>query len=103
MTDQIKLDSKDYSEQTLHSAIHGENPHLKPQLAVVLLKAKLGAAAEEHLASIASNEALDVRTRLAAIKELADFDGAKPVLKTLSQSRNELIAQSASQVLQDRE
>lgn len=103
MTDQIKLDSKDYSEQTLHKAIHGEVPEIKPQLAIVLLRAKLGAAAEEHLSSIASNDKLDVRVRLAAIKELAHYEGARPLLKTLSQSTNELIAQSATQALEIQE
>jgi hypothetical protein len=66
----------------------------------VLLKAKLGEATEQHLFSIAMNVALDVRARLAALKELVDLEGAKPLLKTLSQSTNELIASSITQALQ---
>lgn len=103
MTDQITLDPDDYSEQTLKQAIHGEIPEIKPQLAVVLLRAKLGAAAEPHLVASASDKDLDIRVRLAAIKELGDFEGAKPLLKTLSQSAHPLISQSASQALRVQE
>lgn len=99
MAEQITLDPKDYSEQTLKQAINGEIPAIKPQLAVVLLTAKLGAAAEPHLVASASDKDLDVRIRLAAIKELANFEGAKPLLKTLSESTHPLISQSASEAL----
>ena len=67
MAEQITLDPKDYSEQTLKQAINGEISAIKPQLAVVLLTAKLGAAAEPHLIASASDKDLDVRVRLAAI------------------------------------
>ena len=103
MTDHITLDPKDYSEQMLQKAIRGEVLEIKPQLAVVLLRAKLNAAAEPHLATIASDNELDVRVRLAAIKELASFEGAKPLLKNLSRSANALISQSASQALRVQE
>jgi hypothetical protein len=99
MAEQITLDPKDYSEQTLKQAIHGEIRAIKPQLAVALLAAKLGPAAEPHLVASASDENLDVRVRLAAIKELANFEGAKPLLKTLSKSTHPLISRSASEAL----
>lgn len=103
MTTQITLDPKDFSEQILLQAIHGEYPDIKPQIGVVLLRAKLGAAAEPHLTALASDEKLDSRIRLTVINELANYKGAKTLLKNLSQSTNSLISQSAAQALRMQE
>ncbi|WHZ26429.1 MAG: hypothetical protein OJF51_001224 [Nitrospira sp.] len=100
MSDQITLDPNNFSEQTLQEAAHGRSATIKPQLAVVLLKAKLGAASEPHLATLASDEQVDPRVRQQAIRELSEFPGAKALLKKLSGSSNPLVSQSASQALQ---
>ena len=85
MIDQITLNPKDFSVEVLKEATRGGPDSIRPQLAVVLLKAKLGPGAESYLAACASDEGLDVRVWGLAIEELAQFSGAKERLKALTE------------------
>jgi hypothetical protein len=99
MANEMTLNPKDFSVEVLEQATRGGSDCIKPQLAVVLLKAKLGAGAESYLAACASDEGRDVRVRRVAIEELAQFSGAKERLKALTESENPLVSEAASQAL----
>jgi hypothetical protein len=103
MSDYITLDPKVISVEVLEQAARGGSTQIKPQLAVVLLKAKLGSGAEPYLAACASDEQLDVRVRRAAIEELAQFEGAKELLRTLTHSANPLVSETAARALGSQE
>jgi hypothetical protein len=103
MVSQIRLDPNDFSVEVLEQAARGGSIDIKPQLAVVLLKAKLGTGAESHLAALASDEQLDVRVRRVAIEKLAEFKGADRLLKTLTQSTNSWVSHAASRALGEQE
>lgn len=99
MANEMTLNPKDFSVEVLEEAARGGSGSIKPQLAVVLLKAKLGAGAESYLAAYASDEGLDVRVRRVAIEELAQFSGAKERLKALAESGNPIVSEAASRAL----
>jgi hypothetical protein len=103
MSDFITLDPKDISVEDLERAAHGGSLSMKPQLAVVLLKAKLGLAAEPHLMALASDDQLDVRVRRVAIEELSQSKGAKELLKGLTRSANPVLSEAASRALSAQE
>ncbi|HYI27317.1 MAG TPA: hypothetical protein VD863_05645 [Bradyrhizobium sp.] len=99
MANEMTFNPKDFSVEVLEEATRGRSHYIKPQLAVVLLKAKLGAGAESYLAACACDEGLDVRVRRVAIEELAPFSGAKELLKALTESGNPWVSEAASQAL----
>ena len=99
MTNEMTFNPEDFSVEVLEEAARGGSDFIKPQLAVVLLKAKLGASAEPYLAACASDEGLDVRVRRVAIEQLAEFSGAKGRLRALTESGNPLVSEAASRVL----
>ncbi len=101
MADFIKFDPSDFSEDELVSAARGERTGLKPQLAVVLLRAKLGDAAERRLAEFATDESLDSRTRHAAVAELRRLPGSRALLNTLRTSADQLVADEAAKAFDD--
>ena len=103
MSDYITHDPKSYSVEVLEQAARGGDIQIKPQLAIVLLKAKLGSGAEPYLAACASDEQLDVRVRRVAIEELGDFKGANELLKELTKSTNPLLSEAASRALSAQE
>ena len=99
MANEMTLNPEDFSVEALEEAARGGSDSIKPQLAVVLLKAKLGAGAESYLAACASDESLDVRVRRVAIEELAQFSGAKERLRALTKSENPTVSEAASRAL----
>jgi hypothetical protein len=97
--DSVTFDPKDFSEEELVQAARGERAGLKPQLAVVLLQAKLGDAAEQLLTELATDESLDSRTRHAAVSQLRTFPAARGVLGRLARSPDEIVAAAAVEAL----
>jgi hypothetical protein len=99
MSDSVTFDPKDFSEEELVLAARGERAELKPQLAVVLLRAKLGDAAEQLLTEFATDESLDTRARHAAVSQLGAFPAARGVLDRLADSSDEIVAAAAAKAL----
>jgi hypothetical protein len=102
MSDFIVLDPARYTVDELRSAAKGELKALKPQVAVTLLKAKLGEQAAEELTALARDNAADPRARHAATLALASFPSAREALVSLSSSAEPLVAQAAAEALRVR-
>lgn len=99
MSDYVTLDPNDFTDDELLSAARGETKHLKPQLAVTLLRAKLGPSAEQPLVELATDETVDQRARQSAVLELAGYAGARGVLTELAHSPNDVVAAAAAQAV----
>src|SRR4051812_38375249 len=99
MSDFIVLDPKRFSVEELRTAARGEIKALQPQVAVTLLKAKLGENAAEQLIGLARDTAVDPRARHAATLALATFASAREALLSLSASPDPLVAQAADEAL----
>ena len=100
VSDFTVVDPAHFTVEELMSAARGEKVALKPQLAVTLLKAKLGEAAAPQLTELARDTAVDLRARHAATLALASFPSARHVLVSLSTAPERLIADAAAQALQ---
>jgi len=101
MSDSITYHPDQFDEDELVRAAHGDHFELKPQVAVALLRSKLGDAAEPVLSGLASDESLDPRTRQAAIKHLQAFPAARGLLENLSRSPDAVVSAAATEVLSD--
>jgi hypothetical protein len=99
MSDYVTLDPRNFTNEELLSAARGETKQLKPQLAVTLLRAKLGPSAEQPLVELATDETVDLRARQSAALELAGYAGARDVLTDLARSSNDIVATAAAQAL----
>ncbi|MHA3022645.1 hypothetical protein ACXPWS_20620 [Mycobacterium sp. BMJ-28] len=100
MTDSVTYHPDDFSVDDLVGAVHGRSGALTPQVAVALLRAKLGDGALDTLTSVAQDTALDRRVRSAAVRELASFDVARGTLQELATSADVLVAEAAVNALQ---
>lgn len=100
MSDYAVVDPADFTTEELMSAARGEVKALKPQLAVVLLRAKLSDAAEQQLTDLARDGNVDPRVRHAATLELASFPSARKTLELLATSSEPLVADAAAKALQ---
>ncbi|HEY8766185.1 MAG TPA: HEAT repeat domain-containing protein [Dehalococcoidia bacterium] len=99
MSDYVTLDPQSFTDDELLSAARGETTYLNPQLAVTLLRAKLGPSAEQPLVELAIDETVDQRVRQAAVLELAGYARARDVLTELARSPNDIVAAAAAQAL----
>ena len=102
MSDYIVVDPARYTVDELLSAARGQVKTLQAQVAVTLLKAKLGEQAAPQLIELARDSALDPRARHAATLALASFPSAQDTLVSLSSSAEPLIAQAAAEALRQR-
>jgi hypothetical protein len=100
MPDFAVIDPAEFTAEELMSAARGEVKELKPQVAIVLLHAKLGDEAEQQLTDLARDGALDPRARHAATLELASFPSARTTLESLRTSSVDLVADAAVKALQ---
>jgi hypothetical protein len=100
MSDFKTYDPANFTTEELTRAARGEAKELKPQLAVALLRAKLGDDAEPLLLDLVRSDEADPRARHAAILALASFPSARQVLVSLATSPERLVAEAATQVLQ---
>ncbi len=101
MSDYITHDPRKFTERELLAAARGESKQLKPQLAVSLLRAKLGPSAPEPLAELATDERVDPRARRSAVLELARYPGAREVLADLARSPDNFVAAAAAEALDE--
>jgi hypothetical protein len=99
MADSITYHPDQWSEDELLRAARRERLDLKPQVAVALLRSKLGDRAQPVLSGLASDESLDPRTRQAAVGHLRDFPAARGLLESLSRSPDEAISAAAAKAL----
>jgi hypothetical protein len=97
--DAVTYDPGDFTVEELLAAAHGESKTLSPQLAVTLLRAKLGDGAEHQLTTLARDDTADPRARHAAALALAEFPSARPILNELADSPHPLVAEGARQAL----
>jgi hypothetical protein len=99
MSDYAIVDPADFTAEELISAARGEVKALKPQLAVVLLRAKLNDDAEQQLTDLARDDTVDPRARHAATLELASLPSARKALEALQTSSEPLVADAAAKAL----
>ncbi len=100
MSDYAVISPAAFTTDDLMSAAKGGVKALKPQLAVVLLRAKLGDAAEQLLTLLARDGNVDPRARHAATLELASLPAARGTLEALLTSPDQLVADAAAEALQ---
>ncbi|MFD7917156.1 hypothetical protein ACFV30_41885 [Streptomyces sp. NPDC059752] len=98
--DYVVYNPADFTTEELASAARGEVAALSPQLAVTLLRAKLGDEAAELLTGLARDDTADPRGRYAAALALASYPSARQTLASLADSSERLVAEAASQALQ---
>ena len=99
MPDSITYDPRDFNVDELIGAARGGHPKLKPQVAIALLRAKLGDEAEDTLVQLADDESLDARARHAAVSQLGSFPTARGTLARLAQSADPLVAEGAAEAM----
>jgi hypothetical protein len=102
VSDFAVFDPAHFTFEELMSAARGGTTSLKPQLAVTLLKAKLGDAAIPQLADLARDAGVEPRARHAATLALASFSSARQILVSLSTSPDRIVADAAAQALNNR-
>jgi hypothetical protein len=100
MSDFKTYDPANFTTQELIEATRGGAKELKPQLAVTLLRAKLGDDAERVLLDLVRSDETDLRARHTATLALASFPAARQDLVSLAASPDRLIAQAATEALQ---
>lgn len=100
MSDYAVEDPAAFTTEELMSAARGQVKAFKPQLAVVLLRAKLGDAAEQQLTDLARDGNVDPRVRHAATLELTSIPSARDTLESLVTSSEQLVADAAAKALQ---
>lgn len=89
-----------FTVEELMRAARGEEKNLAPQLAVTLLKAKLGDEAEQPLVNLARDDTADPRGRHAATIALMSYPSARQTLALLADSPQRLVAEAAAQALE---
>jgi hypothetical protein len=99
MSDSAVYDPADFTIEELTRAARGEIKTLSPQLAVTLMRAKLGEEAVQQLTELARDDTADPRGRHAATLALAAFPSARQTLDSLRTSSERLVADAAAEAL----
>lgn len=100
MTDIAKYDPAAFSVDELVSTAQGFGTAVSPQLAVTLLRAKLGEKSLPTLSMLARDDKTDRRARAAATHELHAFAAARPLLNELKESHDSLVADAAVRAIE---
>jgi hypothetical protein len=100
MSDRAVYNPADFTTEHLARAARGEAKELAPQLAVTLLRAKLGDEATGVLTELARDEKADPRGRGAATRALGSYPSARGTLASLTESPEWLVAEAATQALE---
>ncbi|MFI1700695.1 hypothetical protein ACH419_32670 [Streptomyces bobili] len=100
MSDYAVYNPADFTTEDLATAARGKMASLSPQLAVTLLRAKLGGDAAGPLTGLARDDTADPRGRYAAALALASYPSARQTLASLADSSERLVAEAAGQALQ---
>jgi hypothetical protein len=99
MSDYAVYNPAEFTTEGLIVAARGKSKQLSSQLAVALLRAKLGDEAEEELAELACDDTADPRGRHAATLALGSYPSARETLIALTVSSEKLVADAAAQAL----
>lgn len=103
MPDVAIYNPADYASEDLRRAARGELVNMPPQLAVILLREKLGEKALPELIVLALDDTVDPRARHAATLALGSFPSAQEAqgaLASLKDSPIRLVADAALAGLQ---